>query len=174
MHKLREIHVVPYEKKWSDLFNQEAALLKDIFKDEIIAIHHIGSTSILELSAKPIIDILIEVKDIKRVDIYNQAMVHAGYEVKGENGIGGRRYFQKGGAKRTHHLHIYNQKHDEVIRHLNFRDYLRHHPDAAREYEQLKKQLAAQYRFEPQKYVDGKTLFIKEIDQKAFQWKENM
>lgn len=164
---MREIKVVPYKTEWQNQYEIEKRLLEAIFGAEILSIHHIGSTSVLGLAAKPIIDILVEVKQISLIHTYNNEMVKMGYECKGENGIEGRRYFQKGGEDRTHHVHMYEQDHSEVDRHLRFRDYLRKHPDEAWEYACLKQELAKKYQYSPAEYVEGKTSFIQMIDQKA-------
>ncbi|MGW5889242.1 GrpB family protein [Priestia megaterium] len=168
----RVIEILKYSHKWPEQFEEEKRRLSSIFNSLKIEIHHIGSTAVPGLSAKPIIDLLIEVKDIKKVDTYNQKMEQLGYEAKGENGIKGRRYFQKGGNERTHHVHIYEKGHPEINRHIWFRDYLRTHPDAAKEYETLKTELAHRYRFEPEKYVENKTNFIHKIDGLALKWRK--
>ncbi|KSU89348.1 GrpB family protein [Priestia flexa] len=93
---MREIKVVPYKTEWQNQYEIEKRLLEAIFGAEILSIHHIGSTSVPGLAAKPIIDILVEVKQISLIHTYNNEMVKMGYECKGENGIEGRRYFQKG------------------------------------------------------------------------------
>lgn len=95
------------------------------------------------MAAKPIIDMLIEVRSIEAVSQFDEQMKANGYTPKGENGIAGRRYFQKGGNKRTHHVHMYEQGNPAIERHLLFRDYLRAHPNIEKEYAVLKKRLAA-------------------------------
>ncbi len=87
------IEVVPYDPDWSNQFEKEALLLKLIFSDIFVAIHHIGSTSVPGLAAKPTIDIILEVKDIRLVDKFNEPMEKLGYEAWGEYGIPGRRFF---------------------------------------------------------------------------------
>src|SRR6056297_2564109 len=99
----RKIEVVEYDKNWPKLFKEEADLIREIFKDEIIEIFHIGSTSVPGLKAKPIIDIMPIVKKIEEVDKKNEDMKKIGYEPKGEYGIIGRRFFMKGGDDRSHH-----------------------------------------------------------------------
>lgn len=94
---MREIVVEPYDEKWPAMFNAENFLLQALLGDVARKIHHIGSTSVPGLSAKPVIDILLEVADINQLDKCNSAMVDAGYVARGENGIAGRRYFIKGG-----------------------------------------------------------------------------
>lgn len=74
------------------------------------------------------------VEDIKVIDNYNQQMQGIGYEAKAENGILMRRYFQKGGNNRSHHVHIYQIGSHEIKRHLAFRDYMREHPVEMKNY----------------------------------------
>ncbi|MBW9234504.1 GrpB family protein, partial [Leptospira santarosai] len=68
-----------------------------------------------------------------------------GYDVVGEYGIEGRRFFRKGGENRTHHIHIYQHDNPQIARHLIFRDYLREHPEEASKYSRFKEELAHQY-----------------------------
>lgn len=170
---MRTIIVSPYNPKWPKLFQQEAALIREIFGPELVNIHHIGSTSVPGLSAKPIIDILAVVKDIEGVDRFNEQMKAIGYEPRGEFGIAGRRYFPKGGAERTHHVHAFQFDNIyEIERHLAFRDYLRAHPEVAHRYGQVKSQLAAQFSNDPEGYMDGKDALVKEIEQAALEWRQ--
>jgi GrpB-like predicted nucleotidyltransferase (UPF0157 family) len=136
-------------------------------------IHHIGSTSIPNIKAKPVIDIMIVVNDIEKVDQVNDKMIELGYEPKGEFGIKNRRFFQKGGNNRTHHVHVFQKGDSEVEKHINFRDYMRSHPKEAKNYSMLKDRLSDKYKYNIEKYIEGKNDFIKEIDKKAKKWKEN-
>jgi GrpB-like predicted nucleotidyltransferase (UPF0157 family) len=152
------------------MFAKEAEKLNLTFGKEIVDIYHIGSTSVPGLKAKPIIDIMPVVKDIQMVDHYNVQMMKIGYEPKGENGIPGRRYFQKGGDDRSHHVHIYQFGSDEIKRHLAFRDYLRRHPDVKKSYGELKEKLAQQFPYDIESYINGKTDLVSEIEVKALNW----
>jgi GrpB-like predicted nucleotidyltransferase (UPF0157 family) len=172
MGKMRNILVVPYDLSWPTRFRQEAAKISAVFGQELIAVHHVGSTAIPGMSAKPIIDIMPLVRDIERVEMFNSAMTQLGYEPKGEYGIAGRRFFVKGGdASRTHHVHIYESGHSEVMRHLDLRDYLITHPEEARQYASLKVELAKRYREDIDAYMSGKDGFITEIIQEAQGWR---
>ena len=100
---MRILTVVDYDEMWPALFENERTLLQMTLGKAISRIHHIGSTSVPGLSAKPVIDILIEVANLQELDSLNQAMEGVGYTVRGENGILNRRYFTKGGNQRSHH-----------------------------------------------------------------------
>ena len=163
---MRIIEVVPYNPKWPQLFEEEAALIKKALGDNCIAIYHVGSTSVPGLSAKPIIDILPVVKDILEVDYRTKAMENLGYVAKGENGMAFRRFFQKGGTIKTHNVHVYEQGDPEIDRYLKFRDWMRSHPDDREAYAKLKKELAAKFPHDILSYCNGKDAFVASIDDK--------
>jgi GrpB-like predicted nucleotidyltransferase (UPF0157 family) len=110
------------------------------------------------------------VRDINRIDEFNAAMIAIGYEPKGENGISGRRYFQKGGDNRTHHVHIYESGNPEIERHLAFRNYLREHQEVAKTYGDLKEKLAKQFPYDIESYIKGKEQLVLEIQRKSISW----
>jgi GrpB-like predicted nucleotidyltransferase (UPF0157 family) len=139
---IRRIEVVEYDPSWPKLFELEAERIKQALGCNCIEIHHIGSTSIPGLSAKPVIDMLPVVRDIQEVDKATKVMESLGYEAKGEYGIAFRRYFQKGKNIRTHHVHVYQENDPEISRYLKFRDWMRSHPEDAKTYARLKQELA--------------------------------
>ncbi|MDM8519471.1 GrpB family protein [Anaerolineales bacterium HSG6] len=168
-----EVKVVPYDPNWVQLFDQEAKRLSTILGDEIIAIHHIGSTAIPGIYAKPILDFLIEVRNIGIINQFNEPLAQCGYEAKGEFGLPGRRFFSKGaGSERTHHVHIFQANNPEYERHLAFRDYLLSHPDVACQYSRLKQELAERFPRDSVGYTSAKDDFIRAIEQKARTWRK--
>lgn len=167
---VRIIEVVQYNEEWIKDYLEESEKLKHILGDEIKQIYHIGSTAIPGISAKPVIDILIEVNNIKNIDNYNYEMKEFGYISKGEFGIDGRRFFLKGLHNRTHHLHIFETTNPEIRKHLNFRDYMISHPKIAKQYEKLKKDLAIKFRYDIEGYCNGKDEFIIDVNKKAEEW----
>ena len=170
----REVALSSYDPRWLAQFKRAAVQLQTVLGDEAVAIYHIGSTAIPGIKAKPIIDILIEVRDIERVDGFNAALAALGYRARGENGAPGRRYFTLGdGEQRSQHVHIFQSGHPEIARHLNFRDYLRAHPQAARVYEAMKIQKAQQFAHDSLQYTEAKTQLVNQIDVRAAAWKED-
>lgn len=170
---VRRIEVVPYNPDWSNLYRVETDKIAAVLSPEVIAIHHIGSTAIPNISAKPIIDILVEVRAIEKIDEFNEKMTELGYQPKGELGIPGRRFFIKNeDSTRTHHVHIFQTEAIEVEQHLNFRDYLVAHPEEAQAYSRLKEKLAREFPEDRESYIEGKDGFIKEILQNAKAWRE--
>jgi GrpB-like predicted nucleotidyltransferase (UPF0157 family) len=165
-----KVIVTDYNPMWPNMFENEASRIREVFGEELIYVHHIGSTSVPGLKAKPIIDIMPVVRDIKVVDNYNDKMIALGYEPMGEFGIPGRRYFRKGGDNRTHQIHVFQFGSNDVERHLAFRDFLREHTDDANRYAQLKELLAKRFPNDIVAYSDGKDDFVKELEEKAIEW----
>lgn len=168
-----QVEVVPHDRTWRIAFETESKQIALALSENAIALHHIGSTAIPQIHAKPIIDILVEVKNIAKIDAQSSAIEALGYQAMGELGISGRRYFRKSNEAgiRTHHLHAFETKSPHIERHLAFRDYMISHPEEAQQYSELKRELANKYRNNIQGYMDGKDAFIKEIDRKAVQWR---
>jgi len=168
-----KVEVHPPNPAWKTEFESEAQQVKQALGDNVVTIHHIGSTSIPYIYAKPIIDLLVEVQAIADVDRHNDNMIKLGYEVMGEYGIPGRRYFRKETASgtRTHHVHVFEVASPEVKRHLAFRDFMIAHPEYAQQYSELKRQLAAQHHDDIDSYMHGKHEFIQEMERQALEWK---
>jgi GrpB-like predicted nucleotidyltransferase (UPF0157 family) len=164
--------VVPYDPQWPREFEREADEVRDALGATLLAIHHIGSTSIPGIHAKPVIDMLAVVADLAQLDARSDEMRRLGYQAMGEFGIAGRRYFRRDDAagRRTHQLHAFADGSPHVTRHLAFRDFLRAHPEPARAYGELKRKLAAARPDDIEAYMDGKDALIKEMERQALAW----
>jgi len=168
---MRHIIIVDYDPLWKQQFEQEAHALRPIFGTQLVALHHIGSTAIPNMPAKPIIDIMPVVKDISQVDSLNPQFITLGYDPMGELGLVGRRYFRKGGDEhRTHHVHVFAVGNPEVEKHILFRDYLIQHPDDATTYAAIKRQAAQDNPHNIEGYMDQKHDLIQHIMAKASAW----
>jgi len=171
---LRRTKICPWTEEWEKGYSHEEKLLTGILMDEIVAIFHIGSTSVPAVGyAKPIIDILVVVKNIEKVDLFNEKLRSFGYEPKGENGITGRRYFPKGNENRTHHLHIFQIENENIKSHLDFKEYLIKHPEDAKKYGEVKIELANKFPDNHYMYQDEKQEFVNELVLKAKDWVVN-
>ena len=172
---MRRVEVVPHNPQWRDAFEAEAVKVATALGKNFVAIHHIGSTAIPNIYAKAVIDLLVEVRNIAAVDGQTTEMVSLGYEVMGEYGISGRRYFRKNNQEgiRTHHIHAFEASSAEVERHLAFRDYMIAHTGEAERYSELKRKLAEEHSQSLDEYMDGKDGFIKEMDRRAAQWRSS-
>ena len=170
---MRKVEVIPHNPQWRDAFEAEAKHVAAALGENVVAIRHIGSTAIPNIYAKPVVDLLVEVRDITRVDGQSSAMESLGYEVMGEYGIPGRRYFRKDNQEgiRTHNIHAFEAGSAEAERHLAFRDYMIAHPGDAQRYSELKRKLAEEHPQSLDGYMDGKDGFIKEMDRRAARWR---
>lgn len=166
MDTIRKIEVVEYDPGWPEIFELEAERIKQALGKNCIEVHHIGSTSVPGLSAKPLIDMLPVVRDIQEVDKATKAMESLGYDAKGEYGIAFRRFFQKGLNIRTHNVHVFQEADPEISRYLKFRDWMRSHPSDADEYGELKVELARKFPHDIFQYCNGKDIFVASIDAK--------
>lgn len=165
-----KVTIVEYRSSWQEQFEHESALLKNALAGIGAVIEHIGSTSVMGLAAKPIIDIMIGLPDFSVADSFVPRIVTLGYEYvpKYEDVMPYRRYFKKRQQDATtHHVHMVEADSEFWKRHLRFRNYLRENPEAAAEYAALKKVLAVHEWQNGNQYADAKTEFIKKIEDKA-------
>ena len=166
------LKVEPHRDSWSRDFEIEAAKVQDALGSALNALHHIGSTAIPDIYAKPIIDILADVTTLEAVDGRLHQMQALGYESRGEFGIPGRRFFLKNDSSgtRTHQIHAFVQQSPHIDRHLAFRDFLIEHPDIAQAYSELKRSLVQTCNGDFEAYMDGKDAFIKDVEREALFW----
>jgi len=160
------VRLVPYDSTWPLEFAAEAERIERACEGMPLRLEHIGSTSIPGLAAKPVIDILAGRPGNVAGNKYVDALRQIGYEHKGAYGIPGRNYFRRG-TPRTHHVHMVSWSSDLWRDHLLFRDYLRLHPEIAREYETIKRELAADYLHDKAQYTDAKGPFVRSIVRRA-------
>ncbi len=158
----KTVKLLPHNEQWHELFAEEKARLETAIGEFVLAIEHVGSTSICGIAAKPILDIAIAISDKATGEKCVAPLENAGYEYRGENGIAGRFYFVKG-APRSHHLHMLLANSRELHNHLAFRDFLLQNHFAAVEYDILKKMLAEKHPTDREAYLDGKGEFIERI-----------
>jgi len=168
----RKVILVEHVSWWPSLAKQEIERIRAALPGQIVAIHHVGSTAIPGIKAKPILDFVMGVRSLSAFDQETAILDGLGYSARGEHGISGRRYFTKDtNGSRSHHLHVYQYENPEIERHLLFRDFLRQHPEHAREYERLKEKLAMQFPHDSWSYAEAKSDFIRSIDEMAKRWK---
>jgi len=163
------IHMVPHDPKWQRDFQQEAQQITDALGANAITVHHIGSTAIPTIYAKPVIDLLLVVQDLAALDTRQSLLEAMGYEELGEHGIPERRFFRRDNAlgDRTHQIHAFKAGSPQIDRHFAFREYMIAHPDTAQEYSSLKRDLAAKHPNDIEAYMDGKDAFIQGIDRQT-------
>ena len=164
----RPVRVVDYDPRWASMFEEARSEIVGRCGVLLVAVEHIGSTSVPGLAAKPVIDIMAAVESIDDAQALVDPLAALGFEYVPKNDVAGRRFFRRGprGAG-THHLHVVEQGSWKWRRQLLFRDHLRAHPDAAADYERLKRELAARHGPDRGAYTDAKTSFIKSVVEMA-------
>ena len=167
-----EVEIVNYDPRWPGLFDQEAKRLREALDPSLIlGLEHFGSTAVPNLSAKPIIDILIAVRSLTQAQAsFIEPLRNLDYVYWAENPKQDRMFFVKGmppfGSRRSHHVHV-TEPHGEMWTRLAFRDYLRAHPEEIETYERLKRRLAAEHQTDREAYTDAKSTYIESVMQKA-------
>ena len=157
------VEIVDYRPAWAEIFERERAAIIETCSPWVMEVHHVGSTSVPGLAAKPILDIMPVVASPDDGENAVEPMTALGYRYRGENGLPGRFYFDKIVDGRTVvHCHMYPQDHSDVRKLVAFRDRLRTDRETASEYERLKRELASKYRDDRESYTDGKGAFVNE------------
>lgn len=175
---IRKIEIAAYDPRWPQMFEAEKTRILDAVGPWIVQIEHMGSTSVPGLGAKPIIDMMIGVRTLAEADAHCIQPIEAlGYEYISlfESEMPERRYFRRHNSAgvRTHQIHLVAFGGPFWERHLAFRDYLRAHPEEARAYEALKRELAPKFS-DVNDYAEAKTEFVKAVEARAFAWKAQL
>lgn len=155
--------LAPADPQWPDHARVELSYWKAVLCHHLNSGHHIGSTSVPDLAAKPIIDLLPVVTSLAAVDALTSDIEYLGYEAMGEFGLAGRRYFRKSApdGTRLFHTHVYALGDPSIERHLAFRDLLRTNPDIRKQYETLKTEADEAAQGNIGRYIQLKNDFIK-------------
>ncbi|MBR6019087.1 MAG: GrpB family protein [Lachnospiraceae bacterium] len=161
----KRVYVAPYDAQWKEDYAAIREELAAALGDLALRIEHVGSTSVEGLSAKPIIDIDVVIEDGTKLDAVIAALGGIGYSHEGNLGIVGREAFKYEGKEhlRRHHLYVCTQDSPELRRHLVFRDYLRSHPEAVKEYSRIKEEGAALYPDDIDAYIAHKSPWIEAV-----------
>jgi GrpB-like predicted nucleotidyltransferase (UPF0157 family) len=163
------IEIVDHDATWPRQFEEEKRRILAAIGRYVAAVEHVGSTAVPDLAAKPIIDILVGLRSLADATNCINPLKGLGYEYvpEWEAELPERRYFRRVVPRpRTHHIHMVETTSEFWRRQLLFRDYLRAHPEDARAYEALKRDLAS--RFEVGRdYAAAKSVFISAILDKA-------
>ena len=160
--------VVPHDPRWRTLFARTSDELHSALGSSILAVHHVGSTAVPGLCAKPILDVLVSIPDFARgVDLVPQ-LTALGYEFRPDEDIPDRHHFRRrDGTIRSHHLSLAEpmSRHHRVT--LAFRDVLRANPRLAQAYADLKLDLARRFPHDRPAYIEGKSEFVADVLAKA-------
>ena len=168
------IEVVPPDEKWFEIFEKEKSLIMDTLGKQIaLRIEHFGSTAVPNLAAKPTIDILIEIhstEEFKVIMIEKMKTIKYDFIWRTDTPppymMFAKGYHSDGTKEQTYHIHVAPKDHPLWDR-LFFRDYLKQNPDTAKDYEQLKFELAIKHKYDREEYTNAKTEFVTRITELA-------
>lgn len=167
---MAEVEIHPWTPDWAAEFALRGAALRQSLGSLALRIDHIGSTSVVGLAAKPIVDIQVSVADFEPIDALVDAMDAAGYVWRGDNPELTKRYFREAPGAPRCHVHVRLAGHWSQQWALLYRDYLRTHPAAAAAYEAEKRRLAAIHADDGRAYTDAKGDFMWATIRAADDW----
>ena len=171
--KTQPIEIHEYSVEWAQEFLRIGRELRLALSDVAIRIDHIGSTSVPGLAAKPVIDLQISIPALEPLEAFLNPIESLGYVWRSENPDLTKRYFRERPHARRTHIHVRKSGSWRGLHALLFRDYLRSHAVARDRYADVKRELAAKYRNEREKYTDAKNPIIWEITIEADRWAAN-
>ncbi|WP_088072434.1 GrpB family protein [Gottfriedia luciferensis] len=166
-----KIEIVPYRQSWEADYQSEKKAI-EILLPEQVAIYHIGSTSIPNMFAIPIIDLMLVVTSLSQFDEYSDVLKTLGYEQMGDESEEDRRFFIKCDENCSFHIQVFAKGNPIIERNIAFREYMIAHTDQAMEYISLKKELAKKFPENKTEYKKGRKKFLEVIDDKAGNWKK--
>ena len=165
----RPVTIVDYDPQWPILYKEERRSVLEVAGEKVLEIEHIGSTAVPDLCSKPIVDIMAGVGGEADADECVRLLAAIGYDdVTSEPETQDWYYcLGKGFHSVGYHLHLVRHGSEFWERHILFRDYLRAHPETAREYDVLKRGLAMEYGSDRLGYTEAKTSFIDSVVSRA-------
>lgn len=167
----RKVEVIPYHPEWLNLFAIEAKHIQHLLGSRLKKIHHIGSTSIPNMPAKPVIDILLECDNLDDIDFISTQLQTLNYAPVHRHIVPHRSFITtKQLPNIRYHVHILERGDSQIKRHIHFRDFMIHHPEEARVYAELKMELAKKFPDDMGSYVYGKDKLVQKIDAKTKHW----
>ena len=165
--------LAPHQEEWTQNAERTIETLKRLLEPVAVDIQHIGSTAILSIHAKPIIDLVVGVRNLGDILPYVELLKQHDIVFRGED-VAGQPLFVMGDFEkdtRTHHIHVVRWNEAEWNNYINFRDYLNRYPDKAMQYDAYKKKLAAQFADDRGSYTTGKQELIDRLLKEAHAWR---
>ena len=164
------VHLLPHDPQWAEQASREETRILEAVWPALIEMHHVGSTAIPGIAAKPIIDLVGVGPDLETIEAARPKLEQLGYAWHGEYGLEGRRFCTLSdidSGVRIFHLHCYAAGDHSIHRHLAFRDYLRARPAVAEAYQRMKEDCAAKHPDDSNAYTICKDCWIKKTEAEA-------
>lgn len=168
------IRIVPYDPPWPVRFAELARTLRRALGDVALRIDHIGSTAVVGLAAKPVIDIQVSVAALEPTAPFRDPLQRLGFVYRAQNTERTKRYFREPPGEPRTHIHVRRAGSFSEQFPLLFRDYLRTHPADKIAYVALKRRLAAEFRHDGAAYTDAKVDFFWEVIRRADDWAQRV
>lgn len=149
-----------YDKNWPQQFEYESSTIQTILGDSCVAIHHIGSTAIPGLKARPIIDLLVTIKQQHPLANCIKQLQQLGYASKKESHTPSHHFLVKSDNQQNYNLYLFNEGHNHIKQLIASRNYLRDHNDTAQAYGAIKSSLAKIFHRQIKAYLKGKKSFL--------------
>jgi len=161
------VKIVPYDLNWPRHFSTISSELRQLLGNKVVAIDHIGGTSVPGLSAKPLIDIDITLNALADIPAASAAPIEAGCDPRGNRYGDDVWAFLHSGSTPKQRVYLCPPDNETHRRRLAFRDYLRNHKDVAEAYAHLKERLAKQFPYDGDRYTAEKSSFISNVVERA-------
>lgn len=161
------VEIVPYDPQWPSHFSAAAEWLREVLRDEVVAIDHIGSTAIAGMNAKPLVDIDVTLTDLEAVSAAATALVNAGFEARGNRYGDDMWAFLLKTFTPALRVYLCPPENETHRQRLLFRNHLRQHADIAEQYAELKNRLAREFPYDGDRYTAEKSEFVREVVERA-------
>lgn len=168
------VRLEPHDPRWEEEAGKTIEMIKCILGEDAVDVQHVGSTAIPAIAAKPIIDLVIGVKDMSQVLQYNDRLLKEGIYFRGNSDAADGLLYVMGDFEkdtRTHHIHVVIWDGAAWNDYVNFRDYLNRNRDVALQYQQMKTELEKRFFNDRVAYTGGKETLISDILERARQWR---
>ena len=172
--KRGSVKLLPHQEEWNKNAENVILKLKQLLGYAAVDVQHVGSTAIAAIYAKPIIDIVIGLRDLNDISPYMKRLEEHDFVFRGED-VAGQMLFVMGDFEkdtRTHHIHAVKWNGTEWNNYINFRDYLNCYIDKAMLYDACKKKLALQFSNDRKSYTEGKQECIEYLLKEAAVWRQ--
>ncbi len=173
----RKYAVTPYRPEWAEKFTREAALVKQALGGDALYVEHVGGTAVPGLSSRPVVDLLVTVKNPAGIDRYAFSLKAIGYEPLPDRFMGSMRSFAKdityphGVVERHATLHVFPEEHTSLLSMIDTREYLLAHPEEVKHLDELKRRAFAKHQDDCAGYRRDRDEYLEALAKRAAKWR---